>query len=47
MANRSGGGVPRMLWIFVIWSSSLVPGNSGNSDTISKNTQPTPHMSIL
>ncbi|PNH05739.1 hypothetical protein TSOC_007968 [Tetrabaena socialis] len=46
-ASRSGGGVPRMLWIFVIWSSSLVPGKSGKSETISKKTQPTPHMSIL
>mmetsp|Transcript_35106 Transcript_35106/g.88899 ORF Transcript_35106/g.88899 Transcript_35106/m.88899 type:complete len:285 (-) Transcript_35106:406-1260(-) len=47
LASSSGGGVPRMLWIFCIWSSSLVPGNSGKSDTISKNTHPTPHMSIL
>ena len=36
LASVSGGGVPRMLWILVTWSSSLVPGKSGYSESISK-----------
>ena len=47
LPKSSALGVPMMLWIFWIWSSSLVPGKRGNRETISKNTHPTPHMSIL
>lgn len=36
LASVSGGGVPRMLWILLIWSSSFVPGKSGYSESISK-----------
>ena len=47
LPSNSADGVPMMLWIFWIWSSSFVPGKRGKRETISKKTHPTPHMSIL
>ena len=41
-ARISGFGVPRTLCTLVIWSSSFVPGKSGNKAMISNMTQPQP-----
>jgi hypothetical protein len=43
--QRSSFGAPSTLKIFMIWSASPSPGNSGSPVSISARMQPTDHMS--
>ena len=47
LSKIAWGGVPRTLWILFIWSTSSVPGNSGNSAKTSNMTHPSPHMHLI